>query len=85
MESTPSLPKSGVYAVRQGPILATNLRAAVRGASLQPFRPQPRTLALLNTADGRAILSYGSVAMHSRWAWHLKDWIDRRFIARFDA
>ena len=70
--------------MRQGPILAANLRAALRDAPLQPFRPQPRALALLNTADGRAILSYGALAVHGRWAMHLKDWIDRRFIRRFD-
>ena len=85
LESAPALPKSGVYAVRQGPVLAANLRAALRNAPLQAFRPQPRTLALLNTADGRAILTYGIVALHSRLAWHLKDWIDRRFIRRFDS
>jgi len=79
-----ALPKSGVYAVRQGPLLAANLRAALRDAPLRPFRPQPRTLALLNTADGRAILSYGALAAHGRWAMRLKDWIDRRFIRRFD-
>ena len=79
-----ALPKSGVYAVRQGPLLAANLRAALRAVPLQPFRPQPRALALLNTADGRAIATYGALAAHGRWAMRLKDWIDRRFIRRFD-
>ena len=85
IDTAAEVPKSGVYAVRQGPILAANLRAALRGAPLQPFRPQPRALALLNTADGRAILTYGPIAVHTRWAWHLKNWIDRRFVRRFDA
>ena len=65
----PALPKAGVYAVREAPILAHNLRAAVRGGALRTFEPQPRFLSLLNTADGRAILSYGAFAWHSRWAW----------------
>jgi selenide,water dikinase len=84
LTSRPALPKAGVYAVRQGPVLAANLRAAVGGAPLRPFRPQPRALALLNRADGRAILSYGRLAGEGRWAWWLKDWIDRRFVRRFE-
>jgi selenide,water dikinase len=79
----PDLPKAGVYAVRQGPVLAHNLRAAAAGAPLQTFRPQKRFLSLLNTGDGRAILSYGAFAARGRWAWRLKDWIDRRFVAQF--
>ncbi|MBX3027957.1 FAD-dependent oxidoreductase [bacterium] len=77
-------PKSGVYAVRQGPLLAANLRAALAGGTPRPFRPQRHALALLNTADGRALLSYAGLAARGRWAWRLKDWIDRRFVARFD-
>lgn len=79
----PALPKAGVYAVRQAPVLAHNLRAAVRGAPLGAYRPQRRFLALLNTCDQRAVLSYGGAAWHGRAAWWLKDWIDRRFVAQF--
>ena len=83
MTTHPDLPKAGVYAVRQGPVLAHNLVAAVRGERLLPYRPQRRALALLNTGDGRAILSYGRFAYRGRSAWWLKDWIDRRFVAQF--
>jgi selenide,water dikinase len=79
----PDLPKAGVYAVRQGPVLADNLRAAARQDHLRAFHPQARFLALLNTGDGCAILSYGRFAWRGRWAWRLKDRIDRRFVARF--
>lgn len=79
----PSLPKAGVFAVRQGPVLAHNLRAALRGQPLRRYRPQTRFLALLNTADGCAILTYGPLAWHGRAAWRLKDRIDRGFVRRF--
>ena len=69
--------------MRHAPGLAHNLRAAARGAALRCYRPQRRTLALLNTGDGRAILTYGTWAWRSRWAWWLKDRIDRRFVAQF--
>ncbi|MGD9765904.1 MAG: FAD-dependent oxidoreductase [Candidatus Binatia bacterium] len=80
----PDLPKAGVHAVRQGPILAHNLRAAPIGGRMRRYRPQRRMLALLNTADGRAILAYGALAAHNRAAWWLKDRIDRGFVRRFD-
>ncbi len=80
----PRLARSGVHAVRQGPLLVRNLLAATRGAALTPYRPRRHSLALLSTADGRAILAYGGLAGHGAAAWRLKDWIDRRFIARFD-
>jgi len=84
LEGHPELAKAGVYAVRQGPVLRDNLLAALAGRRpRRRFRPQRRFLALLNTGDGRAILSYGDLAVTGRWAMTLKDRIDRRFIARF--
>jgi selenide,water dikinase len=84
LEGYPGMAKAGVYAVRQGPVLRDNLLAALAGRRpRRRFRPQRRFLALLNTGDGRAILSYGDLAVTGRWAMTLKDRIDRRFIARF--
>lgn len=82
----PATPKSGVYAVRQGPILARNLGLALTGGAIERFqhyRPQPRSLVLINTGDGQAILSYGPVALTGRWIMRLKDRIDRGFMRRF--
>ncbi len=79
----PWLPRAGVYAVRAGPVLAHNIRAYVGGAPLTPYAPHPRWLSLMNTGDGRALLSYGGVVLHGRLAWWLKHVIDRRFMRRF--
>ena len=77
------LPKSGVYAVRQGPALAENLRRAARRRTLKPYRPQTRTLALISTGNKNAVASYGALALEGRWIWRLKDWIDRRWMAKY--
>lgn len=74
-------PKAGVFAVRQGPILAENLRRAARGEPLVPYSPQKDWLVLMSTADGRAIAARGRhLALEGRLVWSLKDRIDRRFV-----
>ncbi|MBV8030258.1 MAG: FAD-dependent oxidoreductase [Betaproteobacteria bacterium] len=76
--------KSGVFAVRQAPILEWNLRAMLGGGRLRAYRPQRRSLMLLSCGARRtALLQWGAVRARGAWAWHLKDAIDRRFIARF--
>lgn len=77
------LPKAGVYAVRMGPVLSRNLRAALGVGTAALYVPQQRFLALLSTADGHAIASWGRLSAQGRWAWRLKDHIDRAFLARF--
>jgi pyridine nucleotide-disulfide oxidoreductase family protein len=79
----PETPKAGVYAVREGPVLWASLRAAVRGGEPPRYEPQQGFLSILNTGDGKALLDYKGVVSHSRWAWWLKDRIDRRFMARY--
>lgn len=81
----PETPKAGVYAVRQGPILAQGLRAALAGDEGPAYEPQKGFLSLLNTADGKALLRWGALVSWSRWAWWLKDWIDRRFMTKYQS
>jgi pyridine nucleotide-disulfide oxidoreductase family protein len=81
-EDTP-LARSGVHAVRAGPVLARNLMAVLSNRPLTTYTPRRRSLYLLACGDRYAIVSWGRVSLEGRWAWRWKDWIDRRFIARF--
>lgn len=80
---TPPIPKAGVHAVRQAPILADNIRRYAAGRPLRPHCPQGDMLVLLSCADGSAIGTRSGVTVAGRLVWWLKDAIDRRFMARF--
>ena len=83
LASHPETPKAGVYAVREAPVLWQSLKAAVTGQPPPRYTPQTGFLSILNTADGRALLDYKGIVSHSRWAWRLKDRVDRRFMERY--
>lgn len=75
--------KAGVYAVREGPPLAENLRRLAHGESPKPWRPQSRHLALISTGERYAIASRGPFKLEGAWLWTLKDWIDRRWMDQY--
>jgi NADH dehydrogenase FAD-containing subunit len=76
-------PRSGVHAVRAGPALLANLRAALQAQPLVPYTPPARTLNLLACGARYAIASWGNWSFEGRWVWHWKDHIDRKFVARY--
>lgn len=77
------LDKVGVYAVRQNPILHRNLLAAMEGGALQEFDPGGAYMLLFNMGDGTAIYHKKGRVFHGRIPFLLKDWIDRRFMRKF--
>lgn len=78
------LPRSGVYAVRAGPVLADNIRAALTGRPLRPYRPQADALSIVSTGGRHAVAARNGLTVAGGWVWRWKDWIDRRFMRRFN-
>lgn len=77
-------PKAGVYAVREGPIIADNLVNFIKKQALTEYIPQRQFLALMMTGDGKAIGAKFGIAMVGKWVWEMKDFIDRGFMKLFD-
>lgn len=78
------LPKAGVFAVREGPVLCENLVRSLRGQkSLRRYKPQRKFLCLLVSGHHRALLSYGPISAEGKWVWRWKNKIDTEFMARF--
>jgi selenide,water dikinase len=77
------LPRAGVYAVREGPILWENLQRIFANRELISYEPQRGFLSLLSTGDGQAIAEYKGLSGHGRWAWKWKDYIDRKFMRMY--
>jgi NADH dehydrogenase FAD-containing subunit len=78
-----TLPKVGVHAVRQNPILKHNLEVALDGGEMKRFVPKPGYMLIMNMGNGRGILWKKSLVLSGKPAFLLKDFIDRRFMKKF--
>jgi selenide,water dikinase len=77
--------KSGVHSVRQGAVLADNLRCAVGGARQMPYRPRRKALLILTCGRRYAIAMRDDWSVGGRWVWWWKRWIDRRWLENLNA
>ena len=79
------LEKVGVYAVRQNPVLFHNLMASLEQTRLMPFEPGGEYLLIFNMGDGTGIFYKKGFMLGGRPAFWIKDYIDRKFIKKFQA
>eukprot|EP01080_Neovahlkampfia_damariscottae_P011596 gene11596-4839_t len=87
----PIVPKAGVYAVREGPFLTDNILSYIDYSlkknstklKLKSYLPQSNFLKILNFGDGTAICDYYGWSFSSWLIWHLKDYIDKKFMNTF--
>jgi len=75
--------KSGVYAVRQAPILYKNILKFFKNEQLVRFKPQSDYLKLIVYEGASAIFLRNGVAFSAKWVWSLKSFIDKKFITNF--
>lgn len=73
----------GVYAVRQNPILFENLMNFSTEKQLSTFVPQKDFLVILNMGNGIGLLNWKNVVLKGKFAFRLKDFIDQRFMKKF--
>jgi NADH dehydrogenase FAD-containing subunit len=79
------LDKVGVFAVRQNPVIYHNLMASLDGTELMPFDPGGDYLLIFNMGDGTGVLRKRWLIFSGRPAFIIKDYIDRKFIKKFQA
>jgi NADH dehydrogenase FAD-containing subunit len=77
------LDKVGVYAVRENSVLYQNLMASLEGRALQPFDPGGDYLLIFNMGDGTGVLRKKWLISDGKLAFKIKDYIDRRFMNKF--
>nr|WP_320010284.1 FAD-dependent oxidoreductase [uncultured Desulfobulbus sp.] len=77
------LDKVGVYAVRQNPVLFHNLLAALENRQFESFLSGGSYMLIYNLGKGEGIFSKWGLSFSGKFAFYLKDKIDRKFIQRF--
>ena len=77
--------KSGVHAVRAGPILFSNLLATQNEKPLTFYYPRKYSLYILACGSRHAIASWGKWSIQGKLVWYLKNWIDQKFVKKFNA
>lgn len=77
------LDKVGVYAVRENPVLFHNLKAFLQGEALREFDPGGEYLLIFNLGNGQGVLRKKRFQISGRIAFWIKDWIDKKFMAKF--
>ena len=78
-----NLARVGVHAVMQGPVLFDNLMASMEGGELRPYDPRRNYMLILNMGDGSGIGWKWGWTLDGRLTFKLKDYIDRRFVRRY--
>lgn len=77
-------PKSGVYAVRAGPILSQNTHRFLAKRRLKKYNAQRLALAILRLPDNQALASKGPLCLKSKLISVWKHRIDVKFMQRFE-
>lgn len=76
-----ALPKAGVFAIHQAPILYSNLKKMIRVENdFLAYRPSSNYLQIINKGKNTAILNWWKLCLTGRIPYLIKDYIDRRYM-----
>ena len=77
----PHIPKAGVFAIRQAPILYDNLLKIIKGEDdFKTYIPQKNYLQIINCGNRTAMSNLGNVSFYGKVSWIIKDKIDRAYM-----
>lgn len=83
LKSNQNMPKAGVFAIRQAPILYKNLKNMISNKEASyKYTVQKKYLQILNCGSKKAIINYGNISMYGHLAWLLKNNIDKKYMKR---
>ncbi|MGE3757473.1 MAG: NAD(P)/FAD-dependent oxidoreductase [Pseudobdellovibrionaceae bacterium] len=80
----PELPRSGVIAVHQGRHLAQSIRNILSHQSPKDFAIRSKQLNILISGENSARLVWGNFSFEGRLPLQIKNWIDERYMRKFD-
>ncbi|KAG7363528.1 selenophosphate synthase [Nitzschia inconspicua] len=72
------LPKAGIFALQEGPVLAENMERFARQQSLIEFQPDLEDLQFLGCGDGTAMGFAFGLVLRGEWVYQIKLAMDRR-------
>ncbi len=79
------LDKVGVYAVRENPVIYHNILTSLNGGEMEKFDPGGNYLLIFNMGDGTGVFKKNRIVFGGCAAFMIKDYIDRRFIKKFQS
>lgn len=83
VRSYPHLSRNGMQAVKQAPVLWENLKGFFGGGEGLLYRPGSSFMTIMSTGDRKAMLFYKDKMFSGRWAWWMKNRINRSFMKQF--
>lgn len=80
-----NLKKNGVNAIKEAKVLYFNLKTSVYNEklALKKYKARKWQLAIYNMGNHIAIFHYGPFVFSGKTAWHIKKWIDTRYIKQY--
>lgn len=80
-----NLKKNGVNAIKEAKVLYFNLKTSVYNEklALKKYKTRKWQLAIYNMGNHVAIFHYGPFVFSGKAAWHIKKWIDTRYIKTY--